>query len=319
MPHDADIRNALSTVNTSFNTIGEDIYSKAMPGAYSAYTEVIPANGLSTYRIDFGGATPIMRKWQGGKILKQFRVYTHSLTHEPYEATMWIERRDLQYDGGAQVVSKKIGQFLQNAAVGSYDKFCFAALVANSTGYDGVSLFHASHPHGYTTNSNTGTSSLTKANVDATMLAMRSWKNEYNEPIGVKPTICLCGPANESKAKEIFETGDRIVTTDHKGAEVTEYGISSSTKQNIYQGTLKVIVDDRFVDGTRDYYWYLIDDSTPLRPIIMLEGAKPHPVKLDSENAEFRFWHDKYAYSVEGDFAAGPGFWWTAYRQAATA
>jgi phage major head subunit gpT-like protein len=317
MGHDADLYNALKTVNTSFNTIADDLYSQDLPGAYQAYTQIVPANGLSQYRFDFGGATPRAREWLGSKEYKQFRAYTQTLSMKYYEKTIAIKREELKYDGGANVVAGKIGQFL-SGNLGEYDKLGFAALVANGTGFDGVALFHASHPHGNTTNSNTGTSTLSKANLDATILAMKEWQNEHAEPMGVNPTTMICGPSNEMEAKELLETGDRLVPIDTTGTEATSFVIGVGVKQNIYQGTMKLIIDPRFSDGTRDEYWYLVDESKPQKPIICVEGDKPHPVKQDDPTDDRNFNFREMAYSVEFDCVFGPGFWWTIYRQAAT-
>ena len=317
MGHDTDIRNALSTVAVNFNTVADTIYSQDLPGAYQAYTQVVSSGGLLTYRIDFGGATPVAREWLGSKVEKQFRMYGHTLTLESWEATIGVTRFEYQYSDAGGIVSGKVGEFLGKTAY-TYDARAFAALVANGTGYDGVALFATNHPHGNTTNSNTGTNSMTKANADAMDIAMAKWQNEYGEPIGVRADTIICGPDNESKAREIWETGDRIVAIDTDGAEATEFVIGASTKQNIYMGTKKVIVDPRFADGTRNYYWYGLDTSKAQKPIILVEGRKPTPVKQDSMEDDRRYWHDQFSYSVEFDMVAGPGFWYTGYRNAAT-
>lgn len=313
MGHDTDIRNALSTVAVSFNTVADTIYSEDMPGAYQAYTQVVPSGGLRTYRIDFGGATPVAREWLGSKVEKQFRLYSHTLTLKKWEATIGIDRMEYQYDNAAGIVSGKVGEFLAKTAY-TYDARAYAALIANGTGYDGVSLFNASHPHGNTTNSNTGTTALSKTAVDSTLKIMAKWQNEYGEPVGVRPTTLYCGPDLESTAKEILETGDRVLGIDTDAAEATEFAIAAATKQNIYQGILKLVVDPRLADGTRNNYWYLFDESKAQKPIILVEGRKPTPVKQDSLESDRRYWLDRFSYSVEFDAVAGPGFWYTAYR-----
>jgi phage major head subunit gpT-like protein len=316
MGHDADIRNAMQTVNRAYTTTVDEIFSRDLPGAHPAYTQIINSNGNRSWRTDFLGFSPTVREWLGSKEINQFRAYNHTITLTKYESTVQVDRMDVKYDN-IGVVSAKLGAFARQSA-GIYDKLAFAALVANGTGYDGVSLYNASHPHGNSTNSNTGTSTLSHENLRATIEAGASWQNEYGEPIGVAFDTMMVGPAKEGLAKDILQITERTKAVDATGAEATNYNIGVASIGNIYNGTMRLIVDPRMADGTRDDYWYLFDSSKEVKPIIGLVGEPPHAVIQDDMTDESRFMFDYFVYSVEADLKFAPGFWFTTYRQAAT-
>jgi phage major head subunit gpT-like protein len=139
--------------------------------------------------------------------------------------------------------------------------------------------------------------------------------------MGIAPTALVCGPTLERKAREILQADTRVIATDSTGKEATTMVVDTTTIQNIWQGELKLIIDER-LSGTYAYYWYLLDENAAkmAAPIIIQENRKPEPHILNKNDmdGETRFWTDRFIYSLEGDFGFDAGAWQPIYGNLAT-
>jgi len=311
-----NLKSNFATANRDYRTLANNIFDQDLPGNYQMYTEIVPASAQSM-RYDWISASPVMRLWLGAKIEKTLRAWNRSLTALPYEATMSIKRPDMQYDTSG-AIGKKFNNFLSNTAY-VYDKFCFEQLVSNTgagpTCYDGQALISASHPTYLAsdvtaTDSNHSTNQLTEANVESAMIAMNEITSDNDEPLNISPTTMIVGPYKFKDAKEILDADNRLITVDTQGAEATTYVVAATNKSNVWQGSMKLVVDNRLTGSANKYYWYLLDESKAgIKPIVLMELEKPHGVTQTDPDNERRFWFDEYVYSVEGLFVADAGEW----------
>lgn len=314
MSYNADLERSLASIDKQYKVMEQDLFGAEMPGNYGLWTDVVPTDS-KTMEIDWIGETPLMQEWLGARILDDLRAYLLTLTLTSYATGIKIPRKTVQYNKSG-VVTKRLGQFLaQQAQV--YDIQSMAKLVSNPTGYDGVSLFSASHPFSSDSGSvfsNYSTNPLTRANYEAARAAGQSYTTEKGRNFNVVYDTIVCGPLLEKVAKEIFAVKDRRVTVNEAGAETTSFGIGATTISNVWEGELKVVIDPNLKGSTKRYYWFLLDTSKPgVRPIICLEGMKMKTVNQTRMEDPQRFQHDEFIYGVEGDFSFGAGFWQAAY------
>lgn len=314
---------AAGTANarTTFESKYEEFFAGGMPGTWQLFTD--KNTGKTEYKqFEFITNQPVMRKWVGSRIRKYMRHYSTLLQLETYEATMEIARKLIQYGGDPDTIGKAIDTFMRLQAT-AYDKAFATAIDSNSgagpTGYDGVGLFSAAHPHasggGTQSNLSAGTN-LSWSSFDSLRAGMRTLTFENGEPANVVATHARCGPLLESRFKSILEAKERIRFTDMTTADTTTLAQNATAVTNVWAGELTLIVDPR-VTG---YYWDLYDLSKPgVRPIILYEGQAPHPVNQDQMTDKDRFENDVFVYGLEGDFTFDAGMWMVAARATGTA
>lgn len=312
MSYNADLDRSLQAINTTYKVLEQDLFGGQLPGTYEMFTDVVPTNAENT-EIDWVGETPMMKKWVGARIYEEMRAYLHSIKLAKYATAMPIRRMSLQY-GQSQAIQKRLAMYLKEQAQ-VYQQEAIAKLIENPTGYDGVSVFSASHPFAYGgTASNYTTNALTRENYNTARTAMQVYQTERGRRWAIIPDTILIGPALEKVAKEIFTVQDRKVIMDDAGSEATQFGISGTSIGNIWYGELKVVVDPNLTGSTSQYYWFLLDTSKPsIKPVICVEGRKPEAINRTDMDDPHRFEYDEFLYGVEGDFAFGAGFWQTAY------
>lgn len=275
---------------------------KGTPTKWEKVAQKIPSTGAAN---DYGWLSdfPEMRKWIGDKVVKALAAFKYTVENEDWEATIRVKRKDLADDqtGKYAIQAKSAGQ----SGAKLPDRIV-AALVNDgfkSFCYDGQYFFDTDHPVGGKTYSNKGTKKLScasvaaaKASFGAARTAMRGFKNEDDEPLGINPNILLV-PAN-------LEDDARTLVTAEKLGEDT----------NIYKGAAEVVVWERLKDDT----WFLLDTNQLLMPFFYQEREAPHQVEQTDENADDVFDRAEYKFGVEARAAGGYGLPQTAYGSTGT-
>jgi phage major head subunit gpT-like protein len=134
----------LTGIYRSFSTI----FNQAFDGAPSQWPIVAmqtPSEGRS---VDYKwlGAFPGMREWLGDRVIKDVSAFHYELTNKDYEATVEVDRNDLDDD---QIgVYKPMIQALGYGAKTHPDTLIFALMAAGfaSLCYDGQLFFDTDHP-----------------------------------------------------------------------------------------------------------------------------------------------------------------------------
>lgn len=312
------IQQNLAASNVTFLAKFGELFSGVLPGEYSKYSDSLKVDTLVT-EFDVITNHPKMRKWVGARREQKMRAYSQRVTLEPWEVTIPVSRRDLQFSDKLGLVAKSIKDAL-NQEVTAYDDAVHTGYVSNSgagpTGYDNVSLFNASHPHGYlgATQGNLGALALTPANLDAVMTIMMSYRMENGNNYRVRPTHLRVGPKNANNAKTILTTTQRLIAVNNTGAEAASAVVAAAGISNVYQGQLELIIDPNLI-GTMDDWWEVLDLSKPgLRPVIHVIGRPPTAIHQDKMDSDRRFQHDEFLYGLEGDWTVAAGLWQLAYR-----
>ncbi|HHO0091528.1 TPA: Mu-like prophage major head subunit gpT family protein [Escherichia coli] len=249
------------------------------------------------------GRFPKMRKWIGDKVVKALSAFNYSLVNDDFEATVEVERNELEDDQllGLATQAAEAGQ---SAAELPAD-LVFALLNKGFTlpCYDGQPFFDTDHPVG-TDNphsvSNKGTKKLkvgslaeAKASYGAARTAMRTFKDDEGASLKIRPTILVVPPMLEDDANYLM--------TAEKFPDGTP---------NPYRNTAEVLVAPEL---TSDTAWFLLDTTRQVKPLIYQERKKPVFVEQTDYNAENVFMRKKFLFGAEARAAAGYGFWQMAY------
>ncbi len=118
----------------------------------------------------------------------------------------------------------------------------------STNGADGVGLLSTAHPHSPVntgdTQANEGTLALDLPNLDTTRQAMRSFTDDKDQLLGIRPDMLLVPP-------ELERTATQIVSE----RALYEPG-SAQFDVNMFAGRIRPVVWDRLTDGNA---WFLID------------------------------------------------------------
>ena len=270
-------------------------------------TRIPSAIDVERYR--WLGSNAMMREWTGPRQTAPLYPESYDVANLKYEATMEVDRTELEDDQTAQIGIRARG--LGIVAGTHKDKLLGNLLIAGSAGtaypYDSATIpfFHASHVIRKTlsTQSNTTTSvaacsdpiiTLTATEAkDAIMAAiarMRSMLNEQGEPIYIGPGgfKCVVPPVYELPFLEATQAGIVVSTT------------------NVIQGIADVVVNPWLTTPTSTGIWYLLYTGGPIRPFIFQDRTSLDFVALEG-NSEHGFTNDKYLYGVRARYAIANG------------
>jgi len=293
--------NGLAAANAEYRALFQEIFGEQIPGIASEIATMQSITG-SSLTVTNSMSHPRMRQWLGDKVVKSLRSLTQDIPLVAWEATVGLKRVEVDYDKSGTVTSA-LSAFL-NQQVSALDDLVIAKLLANPTGYDGVSLISNSHPYSNSTGDNLTTDALSFSSLEAMDTAMRSFQDEVGRPLHVTPNLLLVGESNRHTALQI--TGaNRPIFFNASAAEATSSVIDSWMSENPFAS--HAVIVSQWITGTQ---WFLQDTTKPYaRPIVVAEGRALEAVPHDEMNSEARFLRDEYLYSVEGDLGFGAGLW----------
>jgi phage major head subunit gpT-like protein len=314
-----DIAYGLAAVNTTWEEGATDFFSGGMVGpmiellteTYQSETEYMAHAWLAN--------DPAMSDWLGDRIVDMVRAYTFMTRMKPKQATLEFKRKEFAYDK-LGVTLKKVQAFFQGARW-NYDKHMHekyaSASGAGPTGYDGVALISASHPHGPAgaTQSNSASTTVLSHSALVTYDAvMRLFRKENGESYGMTPSHLMVGANNAVKAKELLGI-DRLLPFANTGIEAAAAVVGGVAKTNPFDGAMQLIVNQR----ETGYHWSILDLTKPgIRPFVMQENRFPEALSLDSMTDAPRWQRDVFQYSLEGDFEGDAGHWQSIIKSTAS-
>jgi phage major head subunit gpT-like protein len=306
-------KDLIDVASTTFDLKFPEIFENddASDAVFSALAEEVPTES-KVNEVDLLGAMPVMRKWIGAKEMQVQRAYSQSVELLRYEATFELDRMDVRYDKTG-LIGRRVTQFLQRNKYWK-EKQVFDLLVTNPTGYDGVALFSASHPHGpaAAVQSNTTTSALTVATLEAALVAMSSLRDENSESLGISGRVLIVGPKLAKLATEI--TGStRLAGINASNAIDGATAVAAGVMQNLYFGGRLTVLEWPRLLGTYDDYWFVVDTASAAKAFLLYKGRDVEAIAQTDLDGEHRFINDKLRWSLEADAAPAPGAWQTIY------
>lgn len=231
------------------------------------------------------------RRWVGPRIAQNLTERSYSLTNDPYEATIELDRLDIKFDTLGMFKSQAIPQLA--VAMKKHPDILLNALIQANTAlaYDGLAMFSNAHLtfNGTGTYSNDFTTApLTAANFNAAWAAMTAYTGEDGLPLGVKPNLLVCGPLLKLTASQILNS--TIIAGNVPGVAVGSNPVAGIDNQ------LKGWADILIIDELPGSVWYLLDVSKPIKPFIYQLGEAPLFQSLDQISDPKVFAENKLTY-----------------------
>lgn len=287
-------RSKLEAAYKSFNTIFNDALSRA-PRLYESLSTIIRSSApVEIY--NWLGSLPKMRRWIGDRALSKLKAYDWSIRNENWANGIEVDRDDLA-DDRLGLVRPRIGQLASMAEIHK-DELLFSLLVGGFTalGPDGQLFFDTDHQFGSETAwSNKATAALSAVAYNAAQQSMMERVDDIGEPLLIRGTHLVCGPKNRATALEILK------------AERNADGSS-----NINFNSAELIVSQRLV-GAYDDYWFLLDLSQEIKPLILQIKQDVQFVAQDDPAAEHAFMRRVFRYGADWSGNAGYGLPQMAY------
>jgi len=139
----------------SRNLIGiwDQMYEPALNGVWATQIGSMVDSNMDTESYGWLGAAPGLEVMTADNPTEeQFKQYAYYLKNVEYAKALKIAEKDLRRDKLGQI-NLRIGEMTEKAAE-HWNQLAAAAIVANPTGYDGVSLYSTAHPESGTNQSN---------------------------------------------------------------------------------------------------------------------------------------------------------------------
>lgn len=288
---------AVTALFTTMNMLFNKAFKKAEP----IWPKIAMRVPSTTSEEAYGWLSnfPRMVRWVGDKSKKQLKAFKYAITNDDWEATIEVDRNDIEDD--------KTGQYgVQATASGDSaalwpDEMVAEAVVSSFTAqcFDGQFFCDTDHPVGpegaQVSVSNKITIKLSaddrasaKASFGVAKTMMRSFKDDEGRSLKCKPTVVLVGPLLEDEALHLM-TADKL----------------KNGESNTYKGACEVVV----LDEIQDESWFLLDTSKAVKPFVFQERKKPVPVHQTGADSDGVFENRKLKFSVEARGNSGHAFW----------
>ncbi len=286
---------SLQALQTGFHGFYRNAYGST-PNFGDRIAMTVPSNtDLETY--GWMESLAPLREWIGPRQINNFRTAVYTLRNKKFELTYGVSRDEIEDDRLGLYNAKFSGMGFQ--AKKWPDQLIKAALQAGTTGnqWDGVPFFSTAHPlnpAGNQSNNFTSTA-LNAANFGSTRAAMIGYTDSNGENLGVDPRLLVVPPQLEIAARE-------IVSIPNLAGGAT----------NPYYGLAEVLVIRELANQATT--WYLMDVSTPIKPLVFQLRDAPQFSSLTDINSEMVFKQDMFVWGVRARGAVGYGLWFLAAR-----
>jgi phage major head subunit gpT-like protein len=306
-----------ATANTVVHSKFDDIFGGGYESpSFPVFAEVVPGLNAQTLENNVIGPVALLREWTGMKQIKSVRGYKNSAETKAYEATMGFRRRDLIGAGGDMVL-RRLAE-LPVANRGGMERLASEYLTANPTGYDGVALYSASHPHADAAGNvqsnltalDLSYSGLEQAQYTASLLTL-----ENGDPADISIDTIEVGPKLLNRALDLAEAESRTQSVNQDGVADSGWRVAAAPIHNVFKGRYTVIENKRLTGFT----WRTYDSSKAAKPVIVGVNRAFELIKnWDMESYE-RFMNDTLLTSVEGDLILLAGDWHVTQQHVGTA
>ena len=259
--------------------------------------------------------------WLGrGAVMEEFKdrargqevnQFNYSLTDKIYKGNLVISRKTIE-DDQYGLLNLRV-QGLAREPARHWDQLAYQGLCLGATTlcYDGQYFIDTDHSEGSSgTQSNKTTSALSDSTLQAAEAAMMAFVDDKGIPMGIMPDTLVVGPKLARAASDLL--GSEVVVKE-PGDGTAGSGASAYTPRNNYfKGKYRLVVSPYFI-GTYDDYWFLLDTSREVKPIVMQSRSDvPITVETTMEDGVAKI-AEEYTFSARGRYVQGYGLWQCAY------
>jgi phage major head subunit gpT-like protein len=304
----------------SRNLIGiwDQMYEPALNGTWASQIGSMVDSNMDVESYGWLGAAPSLELMTADNPTEeQLKTFAYYLKNQEYAKSLKIAQKDLRRDKLGQL-NLRIGEMTEKAAE-HWNTLSAAALIANGTGYDGVSFFNTAHPESGASQSN-DVSSGTVAALNVVDPAA---------PTGPEAAAAISGVVQKFY-KLTDDKGDQIngqardftVLTGNDGiATAFDYAISATTfgagQSNQLMGLsatgkkLNVLLIPRLDNGTNTFYVFRNDSR--VKALFLQNEVDVTPAVSNEQNDEFIKFR-RFIFSIYASRAVGYARWQSAIR-----
>lgn len=290
---------ALAAIYQSFEVIFNEAFGAATPRWEKVASLVPSSTKEELYK--WLGQVPRMREWIGPRVIQNLSAYEWAIRNRPFEATVSVDREDVEDD--TLGVYKPLLAALGDSAARHPDEYVFQLLMDGFTSlcYDGQYFFDTDHLEGASgSQSNKGTAALAAASYGVGRAAMGSLKGDTGKVLGVESSLLVTGPQLEEMALTILNA-DFIIGD----------GTAGGSKKNVWKGSADYLKVPEL--AAHPAYWFLLDTTKPVKPLIFQQRKKAEFVALDKPDDHNVFFNKEFVYGTDCRDNAGYGLWQLAY------
>jgi phage major head subunit gpT-like protein len=293
----------LAALFRGYHTLYQDAYQAANPMWPSVAMETGSASAEEIYF--WLGAFPTLEKFLGDANIQNLTGSKYAIANDEYQSIIGIKRADIERD--------KFGLYNPIlSTMGRVAKYAPDPLVANlllngfaQNDYTGSPFFSANKVQdqsGPIKLTNNATYALSANSFSAARAAMRSYLNSQGRPLGVGEKIQLVVPPQlETLGKQILQA-DLIAQT-ALNSDAVVVGVAAVS--NVQKGAAELAVWPQL--ATQPAYWFLLDVSWPVKPVIMQFEVKPEFTSLVAPGDAHVFTLNEFLYKSYGRWNAGYG------------
>lgn len=194
---------------------------------------------------------PSFRQWVGDRVFRNIQSGNFQVTNLPFEDSVSIDKDKID-DDLFGVYAPLVGMMGEAWARRKY-KLVIDVLTGNPTCMDGKAIFATDHAYGSNTIANLVTDALSKTAFEAAFTTGSAYKYANDELVGTSWTHLVHGPKLHATAFAIVD------------AENYNDGTTTVPNPN-YKRVQRVELPD--IAGTYDDYWFLLDCSSTVKPIV---------------------------------------------------
>jgi phage major head subunit gpT-like protein len=293
----------IANAQIGFSTVFNNQLQKTMKEPILDIAMRVPSSS-ATESFKHLGDIPQLREWVDERHMGKLRVEEINVVNKDYATGIRVDKNDIR-DDKLNLVMPRIRQLANRAKqhvaksmvellLNGFDGTAFPR-ISNGLSYDGKFLFSLTHQDGEGPEQpNFFTTALSDASYETARVNMQSLQDEEGEPLEVRPNLIIVGPTLERTAREIVEAG--IIADGGAGVD------------NVFKGTADVAISQRLT-GTFAAYWFLVDTSQEVGPILWTDREAPRFDALMDMKSEAAFMRKEFQFGTS--YAAGyqAGLW----------
>lgn len=242
------------------------------------------------------GDVPGLSKWVDTRSVGKLQAESFQVTVEDWASALEVDINDIK-DDNLGLYAPKLSQMARKAfqhrlnlmmdyLANGFDTAKYGA------SFDGQALFADSHPHpGGGTYDNKMTATLDDSGAFAAALQLaREIKGDDGEPMGIRPSVLICGPKYEETALKLL-----VASTLANGAT------------NVFANRMDLFISDKLT-GDHDDKWFIADLRGDLKPLIFQVRQEIQPGEVTDGHDAFHKRKLYFGYDARYAVAYGAPF-----------
>jgi phage major head subunit gpT-like protein len=259
----------------------------------------------------FLGRGAVMEELKDRAREQQVNQFNYSLTDKTYKGRLSIDRRTLE-DDQYGLLMKRV-RALGVEPVRHWNKLAYTGLALGATTlcYDGQYFVDTDHSEGDSgTQSNKSTTALSDTQLQLAEAAMMGFVDDKGECMEIMPDTLVVGPKLARFASDLLESS--VIVKEPGDGAIASGATTYTPRDNYFKGKYALVVSP-YLSGTYDDYWFLLDTSREIKPIVIQSRSDvPITIETDMEEPSAKM-KEKFSFDARGRYVQGYGLWQTCF------